>query len=783
MPTPYFLTGFEQGVLSINGGGICAAITGSPAIQSSVKRTGSYALQYLVSGSAATSYVSYNVTASPTVFVGKIYFRWNTALSTATRILRFLVVAGSSGAIYFDPSDATIYPYISTAGSKSAALAQNTWYEIDWKFDVSTGTSTLDVQLNKVAITQKTYSQTATSVNGLYVGMSTSATGEIYFDDMYLSVTSGDYPIGGSTNRFEAAILKPNADGTHNAGTNVIEANDGTDIGTTTAYDKINSIPPSNTTYIKQVATGTGNYFEVTLEDMPAGKTPIGVLGGLAYMSSGTLTNQFATGVMDGATFRDIYGNPTTRADYSESSLFYKTAIISLASMNESSVNAMKIRGGYSNDISPVPYCVDVWVEVGYLVPLTITGDVNQNTETDAAQSVGKQKNKAVGQPSETDSVQAVGKQKAKAAGLNSETDSALSISRQKRLTLGLAVETDSVQAIARQKILAVGLNSEIDTSQTVAPAKMGAVGQASETDEAQVIGRAKIGAVAQVSETDEAQTIIRIISQIVESVGQVTEADEAQAFGRQKAAAIGLNTEANEAQAVGAQKVKTIGLNVEADEAQAVTSQKAQAVGLNSETDEAQAVSSQKIKTIGLNVEADEAQAVGRVKVRALGLAEETDEAQLIQTGSMVVLGLCQESDEALSIRAVKVLLVNPASEEDIAQVITSQKVVIIGQATETDEGFSMQAAKMMLINQAAEDDLAQALFPAKRVMIGQAFEVDAVLAFTSPGFTVEFTVIPASASVLVGMTTHDQAQADKSAQMVGINAERLEGVNVRQL
>lgn len=339
-----------------------SGITGSPAVQSVTKRTGSYALQCLVSDPAATCYVSYSVTGSPTVFVGTIYFRWNTALSTATRILRFTVASGLSGAVYFDPADNKIYPYLAAAGTKSAtALAQNTWYRIDWKFDVSTGTSALDVQLDGTAITQKTFSQAATSVISLFVGMSTSATGEIYYDDMYTSLTSGDYPIGA----LEVVNLTPNADGTHNAGTNVIEANDGTDIGTTTAYDKINSIPPSNTTYIKQVATGTGNYFEVALSNMPSG-TPLGLMGWVAYQSGGTAANEFATGVMDGSTFREIYGNPTTRADYSESSIYYKSAVISLTTLNETNVNGLTVRGGYSNDISPVPYCVDVGVEVAY---------------------------------------------------------------------------------------------------------------------------------------------------------------------------------------------------------------------------------------------------------------------------------------------------------------------------------------------------------------------------------------------------------------------------------
>ena len=44
--TPFWITGFEHGLASIvaAGGGLTGAIAGAPTVQSSVKKTGSYAL-------------------------------------------------------------------------------------------------------------------------------------------------------------------------------------------------------------------------------------------------------------------------------------------------------------------------------------------------------------------------------------------------------------------------------------------------------------------------------------------------------------------------------------------------------------------------------------------------------------------------------------------------------------------------------------------------------------------------------------------------------------------
>ncbi len=182
MTTPTWLTGFEPGVLSINGVGLFDVITGSPAVQGVTKRTGNFALQCLVSGSAATCYVTKSV--SSTIIVDRFYFLYHTGTSVVTRIYRALTAAGSGPSIRFDPVDNKLEAYINSSGNKSAALSPDTWYRVDFKFDVSANPTTVDFQLNGSAVAQSTYAQAATTMNGLRIGINDAATGELYYDDI-----------------------------------------------------------------------------------------------------------------------------------------------------------------------------------------------------------------------------------------------------------------------------------------------------------------------------------------------------------------------------------------------------------------------------------------------------------------------------------------------------------------------------------------------------------------------------------------------------------------------
>lgn len=392
MTTPVFITGFEHGLATLvtSGGGLCTSITGTGmSVQGTTKNTGNYALKCLVSGTAATSYLGWTHTQA--IVVGRFYFRFATAPSAITEIFRENITAGNGPRILFDPSDSRVYGMFSTTtGPKSAPLSANTWYCIDFKFDVSTGTSTLDIKVNGTANGQLTYTQAATTMSGARMGFYTAVTGEVYYDDYVLSFTAADYPIGpGGTQ-----LLTPTGDGTHNVPLGTMQNQAGADINGSTilATPLVNSVPMGDTTaYIQQAALDTTAYADVAFSDITATHSSIiGAMGLLAYKSASTTANNGGCIISKDSfsTSTTIWGAPGALSDYSESSNFWKSAIIDGA-INDTTINALRARMGYSGDATPDPYWIDIGVEVAYAISSGYTLTCTSTSYSATTQTVG----------------------------------------------------------------------------------------------------------------------------------------------------------------------------------------------------------------------------------------------------------------------------------------------------------------------------------------------------------------------------------------------------------
>lgn len=377
MTTPVILTGFEYGVAdpNANGGGLFSFVASpSPNVQiiSSDKNTGVYCLQLEADGTN-DAYVRWTL-ATPAIVVARQYIKIVTEPATAQIILQtFCTTSAASPRIYVNPAThvfelragATV---IATGPSYSTGI----WYRIDWKADVSANPWNLYARIDGGTEFSGTSAQAADTIINYTIGTTSTAAQKYLHDDVVISLTSGDYPIGAGGTE----LIIPTSDGTHNAGVNVIEDNAGTDIGTTTAYDKINSVPFSSATYIRQAANGTGNYAEVLFGDLVANVSSIiGANVVLAYTSETTSANNGGCIVSTDSfsTHTAVWGESGTLKDYSDgstSNLFYKNVVIT--GLNTSLVNAFKARMGYSSDASPDPYWIDLVIEVGY-VPSSIS--------------------------------------------------------------------------------------------------------------------------------------------------------------------------------------------------------------------------------------------------------------------------------------------------------------------------------------------------------------------------------------------------------------------------
>jgi hypothetical protein len=373
MTTPTWITGFEYGLAtpSVNGTGLIDAIVGTCAILSTTgyPHTGNYAMR-VNAGAATLAYISRNMTAGRTCVVR--FYIYIPTLPVSDRIMFSITTVGHKIQILYDVTQVSFSIGIDGATTQlgTVTVAAGQWYCIDVKAVTSANPWLIDWQIDSVAQTQLSYAHAAEDMSVLDYGLRTVGALLVWYDDIVHSVTAADYPIGpGGTYG-----LRPNADGVHNNAPNVLENSAGTDIDGTPAWPLLDDDPWATgiSNYVRQAANGAANYCEILFADLlDAMYNIIGVDSLLQYASAGTAANTGGCIVFDGATITTLWGVAGALADYSETSAFYKHAIVacSAASWTKALVDGLKSRFGYSDDADPDPYWLAIMLEVGYRFP------------------------------------------------------------------------------------------------------------------------------------------------------------------------------------------------------------------------------------------------------------------------------------------------------------------------------------------------------------------------------------------------------------------------------
>lgn len=193
-------------------------------------------------------------------------------------------MAGGNGiGVGFKVSDNTIRPASNVTGpvfgATGVVVTTGVWYRIDVRVDVSANPWLVDVQVDGVATTQHTVA-TSPGLTSLTLCTTVVGTADMFFDDVLVSNTFADYPLGaGYVNHFV-----PTADGTHNvAGAADFRRGDTTtDIlnSTTNAYLLVDDVPLDDTTpdaddHIRIVAPANNtDYVELVFGPAPGISTP-----------------------------------------------------------------------------------------------------------------------------------------------------------------------------------------------------------------------------------------------------------------------------------------------------------------------------------------------------------------------------------------------------------------------------------------------------------------------------------------------------------------------------
>lgn len=373
MPTLIVVDGFEAAITwainSSGGGGLATTVANPSAFthDTGIKRSGSYSLKCVQDGVNA-SRISKTITGTR-MLVGSFYFYSAAAPGTAS-----VFFDGASGPRpqFRINTDGTISALFNggTAQTKTGSVCDSTWHRIDFRADTSvTNAFTLDWQVDAVAQTQATRALTAADNTTFQIGTAGTAPNlTFYVDDLVMSATSGDYPIG----EHSVFAIKPSSDGTHNAGTNTIEDNAGNDIHSVNfpANPLVDNWPPDTSVYVRQATADTTAYAEVNFANVDASMTTFWDAQALvAFTASASTANEGATIVSyDGfSTSTEVYGTPSARTNYTTSTttaLNYKVSNTSTVQgvitrpgggWTSTELNALQARIGYSNDVTGNP--------------------------------------------------------------------------------------------------------------------------------------------------------------------------------------------------------------------------------------------------------------------------------------------------------------------------------------------------------------------------------------------------------------------------------------------
>lgn len=308
--------------------------------------------------------------ASPATVVCSFDLYFATLPNGTCPILYVLNGAAGLGGLEFENSDSKLYARALTTGigATGATVTTGQWYHIDIKV-VSGTTATCDVSVDGTAIAQHTAASSAQTATGIRIGMISSRTGDFYIDNLVVSGTSGDYPIGlGNL----VSGLYPNGDGTHAASVNTDfgkGSGGGTDVASsdTDAWQSLaNPLSTSVATNFladKTGATDLSEYLTHTYDNLPVSA---GDIHGAMFVA----TTHSASATSNNFTLR-LAATSIMSFDASESTITVPCVIRNTdsagAAWTVSSMNAVTTRFT-SSDVTPDVYLDGVCIEVAHRI-------------------------------------------------------------------------------------------------------------------------------------------------------------------------------------------------------------------------------------------------------------------------------------------------------------------------------------------------------------------------------------------------------------------------------
>ena len=353
--------------------------TGTVTVDTGTFRSPGVRSYKMTSAAGAANYLQKTITGLPTILVARFYLYFSALPSADCAIAVARATAGSWPFVFYRSSDTKIYASIGasgpTLGATGATVTTGQWYRIDFKADVSGATRTTDVSVNGVALGQASTALAASTLTAFYIGANvdtTTANHTHFVDDIAVSLTSGDFPIGDGV----VVGLYPSADGTHSynaAGDFNYENTTNVPTSATDTWSHVNSVLDTTIgNFLGVPAASNTEYLEWQFQDTPSDVSSIlGVEVVMASHSATTTANKQTLRINDNGTLSDV----CTDLDQSQTTITYHTkqyatAPSTSAAWSKTLVDGLRARWNSSYgtvDESPVPFIDGVCFEVGYV--------------------------------------------------------------------------------------------------------------------------------------------------------------------------------------------------------------------------------------------------------------------------------------------------------------------------------------------------------------------------------------------------------------------------------
>ena len=309
--------------------------------------------------------------------------RFETALPTLTCNILTTNQAGTPGA-YFNVTDSKLYAgffnVTAQLGATGITVTTGVWYWVDVLVNTSANPWTIDVQVDGAAAGQQTRAVAADNANAIRLGItSISPTADIFYDDIALSNTAADYPIGAG----QGWCGVPTSDGTHNVAGAADFRRGGTttDItnATTDAYLLANEVPlddvtPDTDDHIRIVApANVTDYVELVFGPAPGFSAITGTINGVEAIgevfAAGTGLADEIIRLNDNGTLDIIYNGTglagVTTGTYKRK--HYATAPSTGVAWTAALVNGLRLRYGYATDANPDKSLMCAMLEVDHV--------------------------------------------------------------------------------------------------------------------------------------------------------------------------------------------------------------------------------------------------------------------------------------------------------------------------------------------------------------------------------------------------------------------------------